>query len=78
MALTAREIPITREEVRGWVVAWGKMDPNKRPTLEEYVVQQVDDLNLPDDEVDVSSRSDFPGDTVKIHDAIIADLQSYT
>jgi hypothetical protein len=76
MALTPRDVPITREQVQGWINDWAAQPKQDRGKLKTYIRRQVDDLNLPDPMVNTFGH-DTLGDSMNIGDFIVLDLDSY-
>jgi hypothetical protein len=77
MALAAKDIPITREDVAKWLGDWAmvrKVNPDL--TVEDYIRRRVEELNLLDPTVDTSVLDDW-GEVTHVADLIIADLPSY-
>jgi hypothetical protein len=74
MALTPRDMPITREDVYGWIEAWN--NSGKTETLEEWIRRHVKELRLEDDMVNTSG-SEYGDDETHIADLIVDDLPSY-
>jgi hypothetical protein len=76
MAIGARDVPITREQVHGWLADYdGEIGPTKK--MKKYIEGKVKELELPDRMVDVSLRDDFDGPEVDVVDIIMEDLGSY-
>lgn len=73
MAVAARDIDVTREDVWLWLQEARKNHEDE----EDYIRERIDALELPDPMVDTSARDDFSGSEVHIADLIVADLDSY-
>jgi len=69
--MNQRDIPITREQVQGWIDSW-----DKTGTIEDHIRAEVEALKLPDDQVNTFTHDSLP-DTMPIADFIIEDLPSY-
>jgi hypothetical protein len=67
MALSARDIPVTREQVYGWV----KEAQKRKVNVEAYVRDQLTDLQIADEDVAIG------GETFSLHQLILDDLDSY-
>lgn len=75
MAMTPRDIPISREDVYNWIAEWNATD--KSQSIEDFISAKVADLGLEDEMVNTLG-SDALGDETHIADMIIADLLSYS
>lgn len=76
MAVKPRDIGLTREDVWLWLKAYdGQLKDTKK--LRAYLQQRVTQADLPDEEIDVSDRTDIDGNRVHIVDMIMRDLESY-
>lgn len=75
MALSPRDIPITREMVAGWLADYEQTQ--KAQTLETYLKTRVGRLQLDDPMVDVSQRDDYTEPEVHVVQMILDDLPSY-
>ncbi len=76
MAVAPREIGLTREDVWLWLKSYdGQIKDTKK--MRQYLAQKVKEANLPDEEVDVSDRTDISGDKRHVVDLIVDDLGSY-
>lgn len=73
MAVGARDIGLTREQVHEWLQAYD----GPFSELRAYLETKVEEANLTDEEIDVSSRSDIEGAEQHVVDNILADLGSY-
>lgn len=76
MVVNPADVPITREDVQNWVKKWKRMSKTKRPTIEDYIRQQVDKLELSDEMVLKAHKGEDPKLT-HAADLIIDDLGSY-
>ena len=72
MAIASKDIPVSREDVAGWLAAYDHSVP-----IYDYIQSKIDALNLPDTEVDTGPRYGQPGTTTPLVDLIVADLGSY-
>jgi len=73
--MTPRDIPITREDVYGWIEEWKAIGGDQ--VLGEYITGKINDLQLPDPMVNISGH-DISGDEMPIADFILMDLESYS
>ena len=73
MAVNAKDIPITREDVHQWIIEAKDQYIDK----ETYIRSRIDNLHLKDRKVNTSHRDDFNESEVDIADMVIADLDSY-
>lgn len=71
MALVARDIPITRADVQGWIDTCPEGTP-----IEEWIETQVGALDLPDSIVNTSGHESLDDET-SIVKMILSDLESY-
>lgn len=76
MAVAAYMIKITREDVYQWLLAFSAETHHPKP-LREFLVKKIQDLHLPDLEVDISARDDIEGPTINVIELILLDLHSY-
>jgi hypothetical protein len=76
MALTARDIPITREMVFGWIDEFNKLE-DPVDTLATWVHKKVNELELDDAMVNTFGHESLSDET-HVADMIVADLPSYT
>lgn len=74
MALTPRDIPVTREMVQQWIEEWD--ESNKSETLEGWIRRQIKELNLSDNTVDTSGHDNLSDET-SLADFILMDIGSY-
>lgn len=75
MALDAKDIPITREEVAQWIADYHSS--SKKYTLRDWLIANITKKKLPDTDLDTSQRDDFAADATPLVDIIMADLPSY-
>jgi hypothetical protein len=76
MAVKPRDVGLTREDVWLWLKAYdGQVRDTKK--LRAYLQQKVTDAELPDEEIDVSDRTDIDGKKMYVVDMIMLDLESY-
>lgn len=73
MAVGARDVPITREQAHDWLTSY----EGPLTGLRDYLQSKVDELDIPDQQVDVADRTDLPGEAISVVDVIMADLGSY-
>jgi hypothetical protein len=76
MALIARDIPITRDDVLRWIQLWQKSAKKNRPVLRDFISKQIDDLHLPDRHV-ITAGHDYLGESTDVLILILDDLPSY-
>jgi hypothetical protein len=74
MAVESRDIPVTREDVLGWLEEYASVEGP--PELRNFIQAKVDALELEDTEVATVGRDNF-GDTTSLVDLIMADVGSY-
>jgi hypothetical protein len=76
VAVGGRRIAITREEVQSWL---DDFKGQKKATikLKTYLEGKVAEKELADEMVDVSQRTDIPGDEIHVVDMILDDLGAY-
>lgn len=69
---------ITREMVGGWVLTW-KNTAQPKPTLRNYIRQQLEGIRtgLGDEDMDVSERDDYPDDTAPFIQIIMDEVKSF-
>jgi len=76
VALAAKDIPITRADVQGWIEEWKDLDHASDATLEDWIRGKVAELELGDPMVNTFAHEFMPDET-HVADMIIADLESY-
>ena len=72
MAVAAKDMPITREMVAGWLAEYTPTDGQ----VEFYIAGKVNELNLPDHMVNTSALENYP-DQTSVVELILDDLSSY-
>jgi hypothetical protein len=77
MAISPRDIPITRDQVASWLEDWPayKQD-NPDHSIQDFIEAKVDELDLIDPNVD-TSQMEMWDDQTHVADMIVADLPSY-
>lgn len=78
MALNSKDIPITREEVAGWLNIYDNLPAAKKKqmSLEDFLTERVAAKKLPDTDVNTTAHENL-GDSTSVVDMILMDLPSY-
>jgi len=76
MALSAREVPISREEVAEWL---GDFDGQQRATkkLRDYMADKITEKGLDPEAMVNTSTNDSLNDETAVVDMILFDIESY-
>jgi hypothetical protein len=74
MALAPRDVPVTREDVDGWLKEY--VDSGTTRSLKTYMASELNKLALPDVMVNTEHHDDLEAQT-SILDMIMADVPSY-
>lgn len=75
MAVTSREIPVTRDDVYKWIT--GFKQSSTATDLEQWIRDKVDALALEDSMVNTSGHDNLP-DEMSVADFLLLDLDSYS
>lgn len=76
MAIEPLDIPITREQVSGWLNIYKQMPESKRSSLREFLLARIKAAQLEGAEVDTRGH-DTLRDATPLVDMILMDLPSY-
>jgi hypothetical protein len=73
MAVNPRDIPITREQMHGWLQEYESLEV--KPDKREFLISKLGDhaTTL----VNTSQRDDYSADQVELIDMVMDDLESY-
>jgi len=78
MGVAARDIPVTREDMHGWLQDWDALPP-RRPNRKQYLTDAMDakyGAGTSSTLVDTTEHDRF-GDEVPLIDMVMEDLNSY-
>lgn len=76
MAVAPLDIPITREQVSGWLNIYQNLPPGKQTSLKDFLLARIKAAQLEGVEVDTSGN-DTLRDATPLVDMILMDLSSY-
>lgn len=76
MAVAPHDIPITREQVSGWLNVYENLPKNKQVPLKQFLLDRIKAAQLEGVDVDTSGN-DMLKDATPLVDMILMDLPSY-
>jgi hypothetical protein len=76
MALAPHDVPITRDQVMGWLNIYKNLPKGKQQPLRDFLEARIEAAKLESDMVDTSGHETLRS-TTSLVDMILMDLQSY-
>lgn len=76
MAIDPKKVPITREEVAGWLNIYKQANPTTVGSIRDFLISRIAAKKMPDTDVDTSGHDNLE-DVTPLVDMILADLESY-